>query len=180
MQETTRTRRRNNRLPMVAGALLTLALGVSHQAASAPTSADTVSPQSPQEAIAQQKEMKPKHHWYQVGRASWYGRRFQGHTTANGESYDMNALTCAHRELPLGSWVKVTNLRNKKWVIVRVNDRGPIYEDRIIDLSYAAAKDLNITGVTKVRLDLVTDWDPVMDKTVAELELPALPNRYRH
>lgn len=182
MQETTQIRRRNNRLPLVAGALLTLALGVSNQAASAPTSADTVSPQPPQEAVAQHKAVKPKHHWYQIGRASWYGRRFQGRTTATGEAFDMNALTCAHRDLPLGSWLKVTNLRNKKWVIVRVNDRGPMEENRVVDLSYAAAKviGLSAVGVGRVRLDLVTNWGPVVDKTVAELELPTLPNRHRH
>jgi len=183
MQETNQIRRRTHRLPLVAGALLTLAMGVSHTAASAPTPSDTVSPQTPQEAVSQQKLEKPKHHWYQIGRASWYGKRFQGRTTANGETFDMNSLTCAHRDLPLGSWIKVTNMHNKKWVIVRVNDRGPVYENRIVDLSYAAAREIGISGVGKVRIDLVTNWQPVINTTVAELEYPTLPplrNRSRH
>src|SRR5260370_40594485 len=60
-------------------------------------------------------------HWYQIGTASWYGRHFQGHKTAMGETYDMNGLPCAHRNLPLGSWIRGTNLNNRKAVIVRVN-----------------------------------------------------------
>src|ERR1700761_2354043 len=79
---------------------------------------------------------KPAHHWYQLGVASWYGKVFQGQTTASGESFNMYDFTCAHRNLPLGSLVKVTNLRNRKTVVVRVNDRGPVPDDRIVDLSY--------------------------------------------
>ncbi len=104
----------------------------------------------------------PRHpgaHWFQIGSASWYGPHFQGKTTANGEHFDMNLLTCAHRQLPLGSWVKVTNLLNHKWVIVRVNDRGPMVDDRIVDLSKEAARTLDITGLAKVRLDMVTKDD---------------------
>lgn len=95
---------------------------------------------------------------YQIGRASWYGKQFDGRTTASGEPYDMFQLTAAHRQLPLGTWVKVTNLRNGKWVIVRINDRGPVPESRIIDLSYGAAQllDLRARGVERVRLDIVT------------------------
>src|ERR1700740_3030944 len=81
----------------------------------------------------------PHHRWFQIGRASWYGSFFQGRQTASGEDFDMNAMTCAHRSLPLGSLVRVTNLRNKKSVVLRVNDRGPVPRDRIIDLSSAAA-----------------------------------------
>jgi rare lipoprotein A len=70
----------------------------------------------------------------------------------------MFQLTAAHRQLPLGTWVKVTNLRNGKWVIVRINDRGPVPESRVIDLSYGAAQllDLRARGVERVRLDIVT------------------------
>ncbi len=103
---------------------------------------------------ATQNDPKP----YQIGRASWYGKQFDGRTTASGEPYDMFQLTAAHRQLPLGTWVKVTNLRNGKWVIVRINDRGPVPESRIIDLSYGAAQllDLRARGVERVRLDIVT------------------------
>jgi rare lipoprotein A len=93
---------------------------------------------------------------YQVGTASWYGKQFHGRTTASGEDFDMFELTAAHRRLPLGTYVKVTNLRNGKWVIVRVNDRGPYVGNRIMDLSYSAARMLNFRdGVERVRLDLV-------------------------
>ena len=94
---------------------------------------------------------------YQIGKASWYGRPFHGRPTASGEPYDMFTLTAAHRKLPLGTWVKVTNLRNKKSVVVRINDRGPVPESRIIDLSFEAATllDLRARGVEKVRLDIV-------------------------
>ena len=94
---------------------------------------------------------------YQVGKASWYGRHFQNKKTASGEPYDMNDLTAAHRKLPLGSWVKVTNLKNDRSVMVRINDRGPVRRSRIIDLSYGAAKMLGMgsSGISSVRLDIV-------------------------
>jgi len=94
---------------------------------------------------------------FAVGQASWYGKDFDGKPTASGEPYDMYELTAAHRTLPLGSWVKVTNLRNRRWVLVRINDRGPVPLERIIDLSYSAARILNMSGrgIAKVRLDLV-------------------------
>jgi len=100
------------------------------------------------------REAKP----YQVGDASWYGKQFHGRVTASGEDFDMFELTAAHRELPLGTFVKVTNLRNGKWVVVRVNDRGPYVDTRhrIMDLSYSAARMLNFrSGVERVRLDLI-------------------------
>src|SRR6202048_1895431 len=79
---------------------------------------------------------------YQVGTASWYGEYFDGKPTASGEDYDMDDMTAAHPTLPLGSYVRGTNLRNGKAVVVRVNDRGPVVPDRIIDLSYGAAHTL--------------------------------------
>jgi rare lipoprotein A len=93
---------------------------------------------------------------YQVGTASWYGEQFQGKQTASGEPFDMRDFTAAHPSLPLGSVVKVTNLRNGKAVFVRVNDRGPVVEGRIIDLSYNAARALGFKerGLQTVRLDL--------------------------
>ena len=101
---------------------------------------------------ASQDESKP----YQIGVASWYGKQFHGRTTANGEDFDMFELTAAHRQLPLGSYVKVTNLRNGKWIIVRINDRGPYVAGRVIDLSYGAARMLNFySGIERVRIDLL-------------------------
>jgi len=93
----------------------------------------------------------------QVGKASWYGRIFQHKQTASGEPYDMDQLTAAHRTLPLGSWIKVTNLKNDRSVVVRINDRGPVKKNRILDLSYSAAKMLGMghDGVDPVRLEVV-------------------------
>jgi rare lipoprotein A len=94
---------------------------------------------------------------YQIGTASWYGSYFDGKSTASGEAYDMHDLTAAHPTLPLGSYVRVTNLRNGRAVVVRVNDRGPIVQGRIIDLSYGAAQALQFQeqGLQRVRLDVV-------------------------
>jgi rare lipoprotein A len=94
---------------------------------------------------------------YQIGKASWYGKSFHGKLTATGEPYNMFEFTAAHMQLPLGTYVKVTNLKNNLWVIVRVNDRGPVPAGRIIDLSYGAAQMLRMraAGVQKVRLDIV-------------------------
>ena len=94
---------------------------------------------------------------YQVGTASWYGKQFEGKPTATGEPYDMHEFTAAHMTLPLGTWVKVTNLRNGRVVHVRINDRGPIIPGRIIDLSYGAASALRFKnqGLQRVQLDLV-------------------------
>jgi len=96
---------------------------------------------------------------YQVGTASWYGSYFDGKETASGEPFDMYDLTAAHPTLPLGTMVKVTNLRNGRAVVVRVNDRGPVVEGRIIDLSYQAARELHLEhqGIQTVRLDLVSE-----------------------
>jgi rare lipoprotein A len=114
------------------------------------------------------KQVKTKP--YQVGTASWYGRIFHGKPTASGEPYDMYDMTAAHLKLPMGSYVRVTNLRNGKVVVVRVNDRGPIVPGRIIDLSYGAAQALEFKqrGLQRVRLDLVDPRDVKQDyQTVA-------------
>ena len=96
--------------------------------------------------------------YVQVGYASWYGKKFQGRPTASGEIYNMYAYTAAHRTLPLGTYVKVTNLSNGKSVVVKINDRGPFVKGRIIDLSYAAAKKIGMVnkGVQKVRIEAIT------------------------
>ena len=90
-----------------------------------------------------------------VGPASWYGIKFHGQATANGETYDLYGMTAAHKTLPLPSYVRVTNLENGKSVILRVNDRGPFYSDRIIDLSFAAAKKLGYAekGTARVKVE---------------------------
>jgi len=96
-----------------------------------------------------------------TGVASWYGRKFHGHLTSNGEVYDMFNMTAAHKTLPLPSFVEVTNIENGKKAIVRVNDRGPFHDSRLIDLSYSAAYKLGIyqsgTGKVKIKALLPTD-----------------------
>jgi rare lipoprotein A len=113
-------------------------------------------PESLKGAPGQTQDTKPKSSGKaQVGKASWYGRIFQHHVTASGEPFDMNDLTAAHRTLPMGSWVKVTDLKTDRSVVVRINDRGPVTRNRIIDLSYSAAKVLGMRGVDRVRLDVL-------------------------
>lgn len=104
------------------------------------------------------KSAPAKPGYVEEGMASWYGKRFHGRKTANGERFNMNALTAAHRTLPFGTMVKVTNLGNKKTVTVRINDRGPWVKNRIIDLSYAAAKQIGMIekGCVKVRIETVS------------------------
>ncbi|MBN3767220.1 septal ring lytic transglycosylase RlpA family protein [Burkholderia sp. Ac-20365] len=93
----------------------------------------------------------------QLGLASWYGLGFHGRRTANGEHFDMYAMTAAHRTLPLGSYVRVTSLANSKSIVVRINDRGPYARGRVIDLSYLAATELGMhrAGVAKVAIECV-------------------------
>jgi|SRR6266581_2535911 len=110
---------------------------------------------------------------YQIGTASWYGSYFHGKETASGEAFNMYDLTAAHPTLPLGTYVKVTNLRNGRVVVVRVNDRGPVVEGRIIDLSYEAARVLHLEhqGIQQVRLDLVSEPQTVaLLRPVARLQ----------
>ncbi|MBI3474991.1 MAG: septal ring lytic transglycosylase RlpA family protein [Acidobacteria bacterium] len=109
---------------------------------------------------------------YEVGTASWYGDYFQGKATASGEPFDMQAMTAAHPTLPLGSFVRVTNLRNGRAVVVRINDRGPVVEGRIIDVSYNTARVLGFEGrgIQKVRLDLVKPVAVARLQTVASLQ----------
>lgn len=91
------------------------------------------------------------------GEASYYGKELAGNRTASGERFNPAALTAAHRSLPLGSKLRVTNKTNGKSVIVRINDRGPFHKGRLIDVSYAAAQKINMVsaGMAKVRLDLI-------------------------
>src|SRR5205823_10929195 len=138
---------------------------VSLGAAQKPTSSESATNrsnliQASKEARYKARKAKP----YQIGTASWYGDYFQGKPTASGEPYNMYDLTAAHPTLPLGSMVKVTNLRNGRAVVVRVNDRRPIIPGRIIDLSYSPSRVLNFRdkGLQRVRLDLVTQREPVL------------------
>ena len=139
---------------------LTLALLVGLGAAQRPTktrSADqnaaSVDKSVNKIVAVQNRKLRP----YQVGTASWYGEDFEGKPTASGEPYNMYDLTAAHPTLPLGTYVKVTNLRNRRAVVVRINDRGPIVSDRIIDVSYSTARVLKFDtqGIQRVRLDVV-------------------------
>jgi rare lipoprotein A len=144
--------RRHLAYGLVIGALI-IGLGAAQgpnnsEASSAPPRAAQIQPE-----IHRGGKAKP----YEVGTASWYGEDFDGKQTASGEDYDMYDMTAAHPTLPLGSYVRVTNLRNGRAVVVKVNDRGPIVEGRIIDLSYGAAQALQFQkrGLQKVRLDVV-------------------------
>lgn len=111
----------------------------------------------------------------EIGIASWYGRKFHGLRTATGERYDMYAMTAAHKTLPIPTYVQVTNLNNGKQVIVRVNDRGPFHENRIIDLSYAAASKLGITGTGTglVELRAIEPGEPTSQPTRIASNPPA-------
>ena len=93
--------------------------------------------------------------WY--GKASWYCERFHGRKTASGERFDHRALTAAHRKLPFGTWVRVTNKKNGRAVVVRINDRGPYSGGRVIDLSRGAAQAVNMTetGIAPVKLEVL-------------------------
>ena len=125
-------------------------------AAQGPNISEATAAPGPQQTSPEVRK-PPKTKPYQVGTASWYGQIFDGKPTASGEPYDMYDMTAAHLKLPMGSYVRVTNLRNGRAVVVRVNDRGPIVPGRIIDLSYGAAQALQFKqrGLQRVRLDLV-------------------------
>ena len=164
------------KLSIYAGVVLAAALGFFGMKAEHTTAPTTNPPTLPNQTIAKKTDAKvnadKKRHWYQIGRASWYGEDFQGQQTASGEDFDMNQMTCAHRSLPLGSIIRVTNLRNHKAIVVRVNDRGPMPQDRVVDLSYAAARFLGVSsrGTAPVRLELLNP------KTqLAQLTFPLTP-----
>ena len=130
----------------------------------------------------------------ETGLASWYGHPYHGRPAANGEIYDMERLTAAHRTLPFGTWVRVINLTNDKTVDVRITDRGPFVENRIIDLSHAAAEAIALIGpgVAHVRLDILSvpavasgeNWYAVqagafLDRDRAERLRASLEREYR-
>lgn len=114
---------------------------------------------SPYTVLGDTYEVMPESDGYEeTGKASWYGKKFHGHKTSNGEIYSMYKMSGAHRTLPIPSYVRVTNLANGRTGIVRINDRGPFHSDRIIDLSYAAAVKLDIvrTGTAQVKLEAIS------------------------
>lgn len=162
-----------NRVPGIAmrcgaGALV-LALAVSVSAKGIPSTSAGLPAKGSSTAA------KAKHRWFQVGIASWYGHQFQGRRTAAGERFDMNSMTCAHPTLPMGTWLKVTNLKNRQTTFVRVNDRGPVLEGRIVDLSFAAARALGLSGLGEVKLESVPVGDPDLVKgLMAQVDMPVL------
>ncbi len=134
------------------------------------------------------KPYKIGRNWYQPlahargfsqnGKASWYGKKFHGRKTANGEVYNMYAISAAHKTLPLGTWVSVSNLDNNKKINVRINDRGPFVKGRIIDLSYAAAKKIGIVGPGTARVKIVALGQARSDAGEAKTEADFVPVDY--
>ncbi len=115
------------------------------------------------EVLGKRYHVMPSSRGYQErGVASWYGKKFHGNLTSNREVYDMHKMTAAHKTLPLPTYVRVRNLRNDKSIIVRVNDRGPFVHNRIIDLSYAAAR----------KLDMIRDGTSMVEVTAIDFDAP--------
>jgi rare lipoprotein A len=135
-------------LPRLAAALSLAVLVAACVRTRHESSTATPAPTAPPAAVAPPATVAPPREVRTVltGTASWYGQPHHGRTTASGEQFDMHALTAAHRTLPLGTRVLVTNLANGRAVEVRINDRGPVVAGRIIDLSYAAARALGAVG----------------------------------
>jgi len=140
----------------MARGLLSVLVVVGVGAAQRPSKPSSKEMQAVRSPHAQHKTKK--YQPYQVGTASWYGSYFEGRLTASGEPFNMDDLTAAHPTLPLGSLVRVTNLQNGRRTYVRINDRGPVVEGRIIDLSRRAAEILQFKGqgLQQVRLELIT------------------------
>lgn len=133
---------------------------------------------SPYTVMGKTYRILPSSHGYrQRGVASWYGSKFHGQKTSNGETYDMFAMSAAHKTLPIPAYVKVTNQENGRSVIVRVNDRGPFLHNRLIDLSYAAAKKLGYTdkGTAVVEVEAMDPYAWRTDGRVAAL--PVAPRQ---
>ncbi len=115
----------------------------------------------------------------EIGVASWYGEEFEGNTTASGEVFDSNGLTAAHPTLPFGTTIRVTNLANRKNVLLRVNDRGPHIGRRLLDVSWAAAKLLGFaqSGTTRIRMEVVTSPNWFFSASMAKIAYPFAPTR---
>jgi len=122
-----------------------------------------------------------RENFYQTGMASWYGREFHGKITASGEKFNMNTMTAAHKTLPFGTILEVKNLKNGKSVRVRVNDRGPYHGKRILDLSYAAAKNIGIisSGESNVGINVLKRSQPAAKKSrYAALNVEPVADNY--
>lgn len=131
---------------------------------------------SPYEVHGKSYRVLPDHRGYNArGVASWYGRKFNGHATSNGEIFDYNKLSAAHKSLPIPCYVRVTNLENNLSVVVRVNDRGPFHDDRLIDLSHAAAVRLGFAEQGTARVEV-----QALDVTGAEDRRQADEGVYRY
>lgn len=140
----------------------------------------------PQRPAGHPKPYKVFGKWYQPlpdskgfrqrGIASWYGKDFHGKKTSNGEIYDMYAMTAAHKTLPLGTFVEVFNLENNRRLEVRINDRGPFVRGRIIDLSYAAARELGLVGPGTAKVEIVALGTPTT--TDGDKSLNYMPGDY--
>ncbi len=159
----------------------------------APATGSTMAPDLPEDAIPRKEPksrygngpfyevygvsyevMESSHGFTERGVASWYGKKFHGRPTSSQEPYDMYGMTAAHKTLPLPTYVRVRNLKNNKSIVVRVNDRGPFVDNRIIDLSYSAAIKLNMVkdGTGLVEITALSYDEPVPPKRVAA---PASP-----
>ncbi len=135
-------------------------------------------PKTPAKAPGQSPPYKVMGKWYhplphsvgfsQKGLASWYGKKFHGRKTSSGEIYNMYGVSAAHKTLPLGTYVKVHNLKNHKKIDVRINDRGPFVRGRIIDLSYGAAKKLGIVGTGTAPVEIIALGRPMARKSSTE------------
>jgi rare lipoprotein A len=158
MQTNTQCNARHRHRPFTAAALMLL------------TAVAGITAQGTESSHANSDHASRTHKWMQIGKASWYGRRFQGHRTASGEAFDLHMFTCAHRTLPIGSLLRVTNLMNRRSIMVRVNDRGPVPQGVIVDLSYGAARSLGFSrnGNVRVRLEKVDGAE------AAQLDWPEL------
>ncbi len=117
----------------------------------------------------------------EIGIASWYGDPYHGRAAANGEIYDMEKMTAAHRTLAFGSWVRVTNLTNNKTVEVRITDRGPFIDGRIIDLSRAAARAIDLLGpgIAQVRVDIIPSPAGAATQALYAIQIGAFQDRDR-
>jgi len=159
------------RLGFLVGFLAIFAAGCAHHPHAAPPSSQVPSPKpgnppnqpqpsGPPPAVEKQPAIPGV--YMEEGEASWYGVPFNGHRTSNGEIYDMHQMTAAHRTLPFGTLVRVTNLSNGKQTQVRINDRGPFVANRVIDLSLAAARAIEMVGpgIAPVRLEIVSGENP--------------------
>ncbi|MDA0689866.1 MAG: septal ring lytic transglycosylase RlpA family protein [Proteobacteria bacterium] len=125
---------------------------------------------SPYTVLGKTYTVLPTEEGYQErGVASWYGEKFHGHQTSNGEIFDMYKVSAAHKSLPIPSYLRVTNLDNNRSIVVRVNDRGPFHGDRIIDLSYAAALKLGYAdrGTARVQLEAIVVNSDIGSRTLA-------------